>query len=92
MPNLDEIILALREKADYCHNNISSKTWEDWEKMDKFLCDCADSLIHISNNVHNGVNYRATEDDICLLRKQLGGFSAHGFANNDCNRKTYCCK
>lgn len=33
-----------RNKGDYCHNNIGSKTYEDWERMDKFLLNAANEM------------------------------------------------
>ena len=38
------IVCALREKADWCHNNNGNRTFEDWERMDKWLLEIADRL------------------------------------------------
>ena len=34
----------LRNKADECHNNNGSRTWEDWERMNSFLLAVADRI------------------------------------------------
>lgn len=38
------IVRALREKADWCHNNNGNRTFEDWERMNKWLLEMADRL------------------------------------------------
>ena len=38
------IVRALREKADWCHNNNGNRTFEDWERMNKWLLEMADML------------------------------------------------
>lgn len=40
--DIDTIESELRNKADCCHNNQSSKTFEDWERMAEFLLEAAD--------------------------------------------------
>lgn len=42
-----------RNKGDSCHNNIGSKTCDDWERMDKFLVAAADEIRKIRNDVKN---------------------------------------
>ena len=32
-----DIAAEIGEKSDFCHNNISTKTWEDWERMHEWL-------------------------------------------------------
>ena len=32
-----EYLLEERDILDFCHNNLSSKTWEDWDKVYKVL-------------------------------------------------------
>lgn len=32
-----EYILKERDILDFCHNNLGSKTWEDWDKVYKVL-------------------------------------------------------
>ncbi len=34
-----DIVAEIGEMSDWCHNNIGSKTWEDWEKMHEWLLD-----------------------------------------------------
>ena len=38
------IVRALREKADWCHNNNGNRTFEDWERMNKWLLEMADKI------------------------------------------------
>ena len=38
------MVCALREKADWCHNNNGNRTFEDWERMNKWLLEMADRL------------------------------------------------
>lgn len=33
-----------RSMLDFCHNNLSSKTWEDWDKVYHFLREFADKV------------------------------------------------
>ena len=50
------IVREIREKADWCHNNNGHRTWEDWDKMDRWLLEIADRLEY-------GLGYRRTEID-----------------------------
>ena len=34
---MDDIVAEIGEKSDFCHNNISTKTREDWERMHEWL-------------------------------------------------------
>lgn len=34
---IPEILAEIGEKSDFCHNNILSKGWEDWEHMHEWL-------------------------------------------------------
>ena len=36
---IPEIAAEIGEKSDFCHNNVLSKGWDDWEKMHKWLLD-----------------------------------------------------
>ena len=38
------IVREIREKADWCHNNNGNRTFEDWERMNKWLLEIADRL------------------------------------------------
>lgn len=38
------IVRALRNKADWCHNNNGKRTFEDWEQMNKWLLEIADKI------------------------------------------------
>lgn len=40
----EELDYDLRDTADYCHNNNGHRTFEDWEKMDKYLLGVADRI------------------------------------------------
>ena len=40
------IVCALREKADWCLNNNGNRTFEDWERMNKWLLEIADRLVY----------------------------------------------
>lgn len=57
MDMLEELVSNIRQKADYCHNNQLSKTWEDWERMCDFLlsvADLLDKLVSKSNHLFDG--------------------------------------
>lgn len=49
------MVRAIREKADYCHNNNGNRTSEDWERMSKWLLEMADMLEY-------GLGYRRIFD------------------------------
>lgn len=42
-----------RNNGDFCHNNIGSKTGDDWERMDKFLVDAANEIRSVRDCVKN---------------------------------------
>lgn len=57
------IVRALREKADWCHNNNGNRTFEDWEAMDKWLLEIADRLEGLGFKRDESKNYERLSDD-----------------------------
>lgn len=48
------IVCEIREKADECHNNNGNRTFEDWERMSKWL-------LEIAYRLEYGLGYRRDE-------------------------------
>ena len=40
----------LRKKADECHNNNGHRTWEDWERIYRWLLHVADYIAIINHS------------------------------------------
>jgi len=64
METLTNTISEIRQKADYCHNNQLSKTYEDWEHMCAFLLSMADRLDEIRREIGNAARIGTRNCDV----------------------------
>ena len=61
------IVCAIRDKADWCHNNNGNRTFEDWERMNRWLLEIADRLEY-------GLGYRRDEKIIKEIEEDKKSF------------------
>lgn len=56
-----------RSMLDFCHNNLSAKTWEDWDKVYCFLREFA-------GKVQNALSEPSRNCDVCTEEEQYNRF------------------
>ena len=74
MNDLIQLTKELRRKGDWCHNNIGSKTWEDWESMDKFLVSVADRIEQSVANCDGLANKAKARAVLEAVKRHLDGY------------------
>lgn len=52
-----------RSMLDFCHNNLSTKTWEDWDKVYRFLREFADKVQSALSAPARNCDLYKTEDE-----------------------------
>ncbi len=63
---IEGIKREIGEKADFCHNNTNSKTWEDWEGMYKWLLGLRERI--------EGVHHRESVSIERIVRDAIIGY------------------
>lgn len=74
-----EYLLKERDILDFCHNNLGSKTWEDWDKVYKVLREtiekamCALAARPRNCDIYTDIDsaFRACQEDRGYLKSPI---------------------
>ena len=77
-----EYLLKQRDILDFCHNNLGSKTWEDWDKVYNVLRKIIEKAMRaLAKPPRNCDVYKTPEESIRMFESYIRESGKVGFIN-----------
>ena len=93
---LADIEVEIGDKSDFCHNNVLSKGWDDWEQMHEWLLAIR-RRIEAARRRELNTNSKSAQVEFCYMAKMREALEAvkrvgypHNFQREAYHIRSYC--